>query len=173
MGLSRSWCPFYVALEWHYPPGLVGVDTGQCAGCQPLSCPFLGKPMNLRGLVQGNDGSAVPSLSLLIATCSQRRPVRFRVYLVLSPLHGLMVSRYRGGYAFTVYFSGWELRPTSSTKLLRFISFLPIPEEFLHFGETGRTAQALLRQQIRCSPSPRELPLMVVVLAEVGGEYRM
>ena len=65
----------------------------------PTSFPFLGKPMNLRRLVQDNDDSTVSSLALLIATCSQRRPVRFRVYLVLSPLYGLMVSRYRRGYA--------------------------------------------------------------------------
>ena len=99
MGLSRSWYPFCVALEGHYPPGLLGVDTGQCAVCQPLSFPILGKPVNLRGLVVDDDGSDVPLLALLIATCSQRRPVRFRVYLVLSPLHGLMASLYRGGYA--------------------------------------------------------------------------
>ncbi len=67
-----------------------------------------------------NDDSDVPSLALLIATCSQRHPVRFRVYPVLSPLPGLMISRYRGGYAFAVYRNGWELHPTSSTKLLRF-----------------------------------------------------
>ena len=99
--------------------------------------------MNLRWLVVDDDGSAVSLLSLPIATCSQRRPVRFRVYLVLSPLYGLMASRYRGGYAFTVYLSGWELRPTSRTKLLRILSFLLIPgRNHGHFEETGRTAQA-------------------------------
>ena len=106
---------------------------------------LLGKPMNLRRLVQGNDGSDVPSLALLIATCSQRRPVRFRVYLVLSPLYGLMVSRYRRGNAFAVYLSGWELRPTSRTKLLRIFSFPLIPSRVNgYFEETGRTAQGAL-----------------------------
>ncbi len=110
----------------------VALSAGFCGGRYWSVCglpapilSLLGKPMNLRRLVQGNDGSDVPSLALLIATCSQRRPVRFRAYLVLPPLHRLMASRYRGGYAFTVYFSGWELRPTSSTKLLRFY-YLPL-----------------------------------------------
>ena len=98
----------------------MGIDTGQDYVCQPLAFPILGKPMNLRGLVLFNDGSDVPSLALPIATCSQRRPVRFRVYPVLSPLYGLMVSRYHRGYAFAVYLNGWGLHPTSSTKLLRF-----------------------------------------------------
>ncbi len=116
-----------------------------CSLPAPTSFPILGKPMNLRWLVRPNDGSTVSSLSLLIATCSQRRLVRFQVYLVLSPLYGLMVSRYRRGHAFAVYLSGWELRPTSRTKLLRIFSFPLIPSRMNgYFEETGRTAQGAL-----------------------------
>ena len=88
----------------------------------PTSFPFWVKPMNLRRLVRRNDGSDVPSLSLLIASCSQRRPVRFKAYLVLSPLQGLMVSRYPGGYAFHCLLQRLGIAPNIEHQVVKVIS---------------------------------------------------
>ena len=60
---------------------------------------LLAQANNLRRLVQGNDDSDVDSYAYPYAALLDGIPSQILSYHRLSPLCGLMVSRYRRGYA--------------------------------------------------------------------------
>src|SRR5581483_1141451 len=87
----------------------------------PSAVPVLGRPITRVGLVPHYDGSThvrgrpvgrpAISGSLPLATCSRASPGEFRLLPVLSPLHGLRTSRYRGGHAFRRSPRRWGIAP--------------------------------------------------------------
>src|SRR5262245_46678367 len=96
----RSGRPFCVALGPCSPPGLAGVDAGLYPVCQPHIRPHFGQAANPRRLVWANDGSSHIRSRCPWLPAPRCAPVGFGPDLVLSPLCGLRVSRYRRGYTF-------------------------------------------------------------------------
>jgi hypothetical protein len=109
-GLLRSLAPFLLFLGSYNAPGFVGGVPRSTRHCLAPILAILARPVHPRwpfwltmrfvGLV------SLPMKSLLDGI-----PCRIQGYRLLSPLQGLRISRYPGGYAFTVHL-GVGLTPT-------------------------------------------------------------
>ncbi len=92
----------------HSSPGFSGVYLGQLQTCPALILAILAQANHPRRLAQANDDSVMGSCAYPYATLLDGIPGRIPRYHLLSPLCGLMVSRYRRGYAFTSTPEGQE-----------------------------------------------------------------
>jgi hypothetical protein len=93
----------------HSSPGFSGVYLGQLQTCPALILAVLAQAHNPRRLAQAHDDSIMGSCAYPYATLLDGIPGRIPSDQLLSPLCGLMVSRYRRGYAFTSTPEGQEL----------------------------------------------------------------
>jgi hypothetical protein len=93
----------------HSSPGFSGVYLGQLQTCPALILAFLAQANNPRRLAHAHDDSVMGSYAYPYATLLDGIPGRIPSNHLLSPLGGLMVSRYRRGYAFTSTPEGQEL----------------------------------------------------------------
>ena len=85
----------------HASPGLSGVSLGHVESCPALILAILAQAIHPRWLAHVNDDSDVDSSAYPDAALLDGIPSRILSYHRLSPLYGLMVSRYRRGYAIT------------------------------------------------------------------------
>jgi hypothetical protein len=81
-----------------------------------FSVPVLDQADNSRRLVNADDDSDVSSLATPVQLCSAEFLGRVRSYRLSFPLHGLMVSRYRGESASPLHQGGRNFTCTE-TKL--------------------------------------------------------
>ena len=93
----------------HSSPGFLGVSLGRLANRPALIHAILAQANNPRRLVQPNDDSHVDSSAYPYTALLDGIPSRTLSDRLLSPLLGLMVSRYPRGYAFTSPPEGQEL----------------------------------------------------------------
>src|SRR5262249_48244637 len=93
----------------------------------PIAFPILGRPVNPRGPGTRNDVSTPLRLRDPERPAPESLPVGFERCSVFSPLHGLRISRYRGGDAFRRAPGGGESRPTADGKLSRKTLSFPPP----------------------------------------------
>jgi hypothetical protein len=102
-GLLRSLSPSLLSVGSYSTPGFLGgVPRSKTLTPGPYPC-LLAWPHNPRRPTLVNDAlkrrfSFLPMESLL-----DGMPCRIQSYRLLSPLQGLRISRYPGGYAFTVH----------------------------------------------------------------------
>jgi hypothetical protein len=93
----------------HSSPGFSGVYLGPLQTCPALILALLAQAHHPRRLAQAHDDSVMGSCAYPSATLLEGIPGRIPSDHLLSPLCGLMVSRYRRGYAFTSTPEGQEL----------------------------------------------------------------
>jgi hypothetical protein len=98
-------------------------------------CPFWTKPINPRWLVLGDDDSDVSSLPTHVQLYSTEFPVGFRVTAFHPRIHGLMVSRYRGGSVSPLHLGGRNFTCTESQVIKDQWSKSPIPGQTAISGE--------------------------------------
>ena len=120
---------------------------GHVESCPALSLAILAQAINPRWLAHVNDDSDVDSYAYPDAALLDGIPSRILSDRLLSPLCGLMVSRYRRGYAFTSTLEGQELHLHREKVVEDRSISSPYPLLSLRdgsFRETDRTSSALL-----------------------------
>jgi hypothetical protein len=131
----------------HSSPGFLRVYLGRMENRPALIHALLAQANNLPRLVQPNDDSDVDSCACPYTALLDGIPSRILSDRLLSPLLGLMVSRYPRGYAFTSIPEGQELHLHDDEVIqdLRISTLysLPFCEEG-SFRETDRTSTGLL-----------------------------
>ena len=129
----------------HSSPGFCGSVSGSTGESpSPYPC-LLAQADNPRRLVQRNDDSDVDSCACPYTALLDGIPGRIPSDRLLSPLYGLMVSRYRRGYALTSTPEGQELHLHGEKVVEDRLIYAPYPPLSLwdgSFRETDRTLHA-------------------------------
>ena len=126
----------------HSSPGFSGVSLGHLENCPALIRAILAQADNPRRLVQRNDDSDMGSSACPYAALLDGIPGRMPSDRLFSPLDGLMVSRYRRGYALTSPPEGQELHLHREKVVEDRLIYAPSPPLSLWDGssrETDRT----------------------------------
>ena len=128
-------------------PGFCGSVSGAIAESPSPIRAILAQADNPRRLVQRNDDSDVDSCACPYTALLDGIPGRIPSDRLLSPIYGLMVSRYRRGYALTSPPDGQELHLHREKVVEDRLIYAPYPPLSLwdgSFRETDRTCSALL-----------------------------
>ena len=136
----------------HSSPGFSGVHLGRLQNRPALIRAVLAQADNPRRLAQPNDDSDVDSCACPCTALLDGIPSRILRDRLLSPLGGLMVSRYRRGYAFTSTPEGQELHLHSDEVIKdpRISTLYPLSScGEGSFRETDRTCSRLLGQGVQ------------------------
>ena len=112
---------------FHSSPGLSGVYLGHVESCPALSLAILAQAIHPRWLAHVHDDSDVDSYAYPDAALLDGIPSRILSYHRLSPLYGLMVSRYRRGYAVTSTLEGQEFRLHEDEVVIDRMFYAPYP----------------------------------------------
>ena len=131
----------------HSSPGFSGVYLGRMETRPALILAILAQAHNPRRLVQPHDDSDMGSCTCPCTALLDGIPSRILSDRLLSPLVGLMVSRYPRGYAFTSTPEEQELHLHGDevVKDPMILALYPLPScEEGSFRETDRTSMPLL-----------------------------
>jgi hypothetical protein len=131
----------------HSSPGFSGVYLGRMENRPALIRAILAQANNPRRLVQPNDDSDMGSSACPCTALLDGIPSRILSDRLLSPLLGLMVSRYPRGYAFTSTPKGQELHLHGAEVIKDPVILTLYPRPSCvegRFRETDRTSTGLL-----------------------------
>jgi hypothetical protein len=135
----------------HSSPGFLGVSLGRLQSRPALILALLAQAYNPRRLVPPNDDSNVDSCTCPCSATLDGIPGRIPSDRLLSPLGGLMVSRYRRGYALTSTPEGQEFHLHGDQVIkdqTDLSSLSPTTFVRLWFQGNGSHLQPVVRRQV-------------------------